>query len=154
MKKRDVGRYCDHLERLYDDLKIRFSDIINLIVPRWIMQPFLTAPSDIEYDIQEEFIELQNDEEAKAIFNGDNYCIFWCRMSGKYPNLWSKVDIWIISFPTSYLVERGFSAITLLLQKQRNRLLITKRGDLRLNLTKMTPNITNIVNKHQYHPSH
>jgi len=37
-----------------------------------------------------------------------------------------------------------FSAVTLMLLKQRNCLLIHKWGDLRLDLTDMSPNISNL----------
>ncbi len=62
---------------------------------------------------------------------------FWLQkeISDCYPVLWNKVKIYFIAFPTSYLIERGFSAVTLLLSMQRNRLKITERGDLRLLLS-------------------
>ena len=41
-------------------------------------------------------------------------------------------------FPSSYLVECGFSAVNDLLLKKRNRLDITKQGDFRLKLTKVS----------------
>jgi len=45
-------------------------------------------------------------------------------------------------------------AVTLMLSKQRNRLLIHKRGYLRLYLTKVSPNISNLCEGRQAHPSH
>jgi len=50
-----------------------------------------------------------------------------------------RSTIRVPSFPTSYLVEKGTSAVALMLSKQRNRLLIHKRGDLRLYATKWLP---------------
>ena len=44
--------------------------------------------------------------------------------------------------------------MALMLLKQRNRLLIQKGGDLRLYLTKMSPNISNFCEGCQAHPSH
>jgi len=44
--------------------------------------------------------------------------------------------------------------LSIFLQKKRNRLEITDRGDLRLNLTNLKPNIENLLSKHQAHPSH
>jgi len=52
------------------------------------------------------------------------------------------------------MVERGFSAVTNLLTKKRERLQITNRGDLGMLLTKIEPNINEILAKHQPHPSH
>jgi len=41
-----------------------------------------------------------------------------------------------------------------MLRKQRNRLLIRKRGDLRLHLTKISPNISEFFEGRQVHSSH
>ena len=41
-----------------------------------------------------------------------------------------------------------------MLSKQRNRLLIHKRGDLRLYLIKMSLNISKLCGRRQAHPSH
>nr|CAH7751857.1 unnamed protein product [Callosobruchus chinensis] len=71
-----------------------------------------------------------------------------------YPVLWNIARKFLISFSSAYLVERGFSAVTNLLTKKRNRLDIISRGDLRLTLTKLTPNVDNLLLKHQVHPSH
>ncbi|CAH1993230.1 unnamed protein product [Acanthoscelides obtectus] len=71
-----------------------------------------------------------------------------------YPLLWNIARKFLISFPSSYLVEKGFSTVTNLLTKKRNRLGIISRGGLRLTLTKLTPNVDNLLLKHQVHPSH
>ena len=42
-------------------------------------------------------------------------------------NEWNQVKMYFIAFPTSYAIERGFSAVVQLLSKQRNRLKITER---------------------------
>ena len=65
-----------------------------------------------------------------------------------------KVKILLIAFPTSYLVERGFSAVSQLLGKQRQSLDIVNRGDLRLNLTNIEPDMEKILSQRQIHPSH
>ena len=65
-----------------------------------------------------------------------------------------KVRILLIAFPTSYLVEKGFSSVSQLLRKQRLRLDIVNRGDLRLNLTNIQPDLEKIVSRHQVHPAH
>ena len=62
--------------------------------------------------------------------------------------------LFFIAFPTSYLVERGFSAVSRLLTKQRNKLIITERGDLRLLLTNLHPDVDSLIAMHQAHPSH
>ena len=50
--------------------------------------------------------------------------------------------------------SRTFMAVTLMLSKQRNHLLIHMRGDLRLYLTKMSPNIPKLCEGRQALLSH
>nr|CAH7761337.1 unnamed protein product [Callosobruchus chinensis] len=117
-----------------------------MVIPPWIINPY----GDIEETnviIQEELTEvlrLSTNEELKLQNN----------IPDTYPVLWNIARKFLISFPSSYLVERGFSAVTNLLTKKRNRLDIISRGDLRLTLTKLTTNVDNLLLKHQVHPSH
>ena len=62
----------------------------------------------------------------------------------KFPNLWQVAKLLVLALPTSYLVERGFSAIVQLLTKQRNRLDISQCGDFELLLTDMKPDVKRI----------
>ena len=82
---------------------------------------------------------------------------FWEGVSkgNKFPNMWKVAKLLILAFPTSYLVERGFSAVMQLLTKQRNRLAISQSGDLRLLLTDMKPDVKKLIDEHhtQVHPS-
>ncbi|CAH2012366.1 unnamed protein product [Acanthoscelides obtectus] len=124
----DVSTYVQHLNAPYSDFESRFEDILNM----------------------EELTELSTNEELKVQFK-NGYQQFWLQnnISVTYPVLWNIARKFLISFPTSYLVERGFSAVTNLLTKKRNRLDIISRGDLRLTLTKLTPNVDNLLLKHQ-----
>ncbi|KAF2363495.1 hypothetical protein FHG87_005747 [Trinorchestia longiramus] len=53
-----------------------------------------------------------------------------------------------------YMVEAGFSNANAILTKQRNRLNLENRDDLRLKLTNFKPNINSLAAAHQAHPSH
>ena len=123
-------RYCLHLHNLVEDMHIRFADLFNLNVPHWEIQQFPANPAGLKVELQDQFIDLQNDDKFKINFEEDRYDIFCCKASGKYPLIWNEVRAWVLSFPMSYLVEKEFSAVTLLISKQRNRLFISKRGDL------------------------
>ncbi|CAH1971105.1 unnamed protein product [Acanthoscelides obtectus] len=147
----DVSTYVQHLNALYSDFESRFEDILTMVIPPWIINPYgdIEEANDI---IQEELTELSTNEELKVQFK-NGYQQFWLKnnIPVTYPNIARK---FLISFPSSYLVERGFSAVINLLTKKRNRLDIISRGDLRLTLTKLTPNVDNLLLKHQVHPSH
>ena len=72
----------------------------------------------------------------------------------KYQNSTKCARKLLLPFPSSFLAECGFSAVNDLLVNKRNRLVITQRGDLRLKLTKLEPNIKSLCSKHQAQGSH
>jgi hypothetical protein len=72
----------------------------------------------------------------------------WLKHHVNFPALWRKAKLLYIAFPSSYLVERGFSAVNCILVKNRNRLDVVNRGDLRLFLSKFTPDIVKLTKNH------
>jgi len=153
----DLLHYCNHLTVLHSDFCRRFEDILNLNIPDWVLNPFDNRPSNSEESIsvQEELIELSSNEELKPMFD-KGYDKYWLQkeIPALYPALWIYVQKLLISFPSTYLVERGFSAVMNLITKKRNRLNISTRGDLRLLLTNIQPDIDELISRHQAHPSH
>ncbi|XP_014775003.1 protein FAM200A-like [Octopus bimaculoides] len=148
--------YIDLLKQLHNDIEIRFSDILQIMVPQWFVNPFVVDPSEVDIDIQESFIELQNNTAALARFKYGGYQKLWMyeEISKKYPLLWKNVKLLLLAFPTSYLVELGFSRVMYLLSKTRNRFDVERRGDLRLPLTALKLNIDKLVTLHQLQGSH
>ncbi|CAH1987646.1 unnamed protein product [Acanthoscelides obtectus] len=125
----DVSTYVQHLNVLYSDFESRFEDILTMVIPPWIINLY----GDIEERnviIQEELTELSTNEELKVQFK-NGYQQFWLQnnIPVTYPVLWNIARKFSISFPSSYLVERGFSAVTNLLTKKRNRLDIISRPE-------------------------
>ena len=141
--------YCNHIEKLVVEIQNRFKDILELDVPASVLDPFMDV-QDVDDKFQSELIGLQNDEELKVKFQ-KSYRDFWLQqqLHQQYPLLWDKVQVLFVAFPTSYLVERGFSVVSLLLTKQRKKLKIDERGDLRLFMTNMSPDISRLVADHQ-----
>ena len=76
------------------------------------------------------------------------------KTQAKYTNTSSLARKLLFPFPSSYLVECEFSAVNDILLKKRNRPDITKRGDLRLKLTKFLPRIKSLCNRHRAQVSH
>ena len=81
---------------------------------------------------------------------------FWINENNvaKFPKLCAVAEPFLLAFPSSYMVEAGFSHANAVLTKQGNRLSLEERGDLRLKLTNLQPNISILVEAHQAHPSH
>ncbi len=145
----------DHLKTMACDFNYRFSDLKEMDFPSWITQPLLVDLSDVAMQYQEELSEIQNDESVKTLFKIKGTVMWLCdELESKYPISTSLSRKLLLPFPTSYLVECGFSAISDLLLKKRNRLAITKRGDLRLKLSKLVPRIKTLCSKHQAQGSH
>ncbi|KAK2712149.1 hypothetical protein QYM36_010996 [Artemia franciscana] len=133
----------------------QFSDLLGMDISIWVSIPFEVNVAQIELSLQEPLIELQSDEIRRAKFKDGKYNIWKTNdIVTKYPLLWDKAQFYVIAFPTSYLVEAGFRRISQILSKAGNRLDIVKRGDLRLSLTLIEPNIKKLVEKHQPQGSH
>ena len=120
----------------------RFQDLLSLKIPDWVINPFLEVCNEETGEAEEELISIQTEIELCPKFK-KSYQDFWLQkeISDFYPVLWNKAKIYFIAFPTSYLVEQVFSAVALLLSKQRNRLRITEHGDLRLLLSEFDPDV-------------
>ena len=136
----------------------RFTDLLELELPNWIIDPFSLDTDKVPIELQEELSDMHNDCEEKARFKMIGFERFWQRMSkrNKFPNMWKVAKLLTLAYPTSYLMERGFSAVMQLMTKQRNRLDISQNGDLRLLLTDMRPDVKKLIDEHhiQVHPSH
>ena len=155
VKDDSIAVYCAHLAELYRDMSVRFNDLFSLEIPGWVIDPFTEPSTEVPTHLKEELVSLQNDEDLKPKFK-TSYQAFWRKTAipKRCPTLWKDIKLFFIAFPTSYLVERGFSAVSRLLTKQRNKLNITERGDLRLLLTNLHPDVDSLIAMHQAHQSH
>lgn len=108
----DLLVYCQHLENLHSDFAERFQDILKLEIPDWVLDPFSNVNTAGSPQLEEELIELITNEEIKIKFK-NGYQEFWLQkpIPQLYPGLWSIVQRFLIAFPSSYLCERGFSAV-------------------------------------------
>ena len=132
-----------------------FLDIFSLEVPVWVIYPQHESSLEGAGVLEEELISLRNDIELKPKLS-NSYQNFWLQKAvrERYPAVWNKVKLYFMAFPTSYLVEKRFSAVCQLLCKQKNRLAITDRDDLRIFLNALKPETDKLVSSHRAHPSH
>nr|CAD7592542.1 unnamed protein product [Timema genevievae] len=147
--------FTDHLDQLKTDMESRFEDLTKLQIPDWILDPFsFEAVDKLDNSLQTEFLVLKYDCEAKIIFKQSGYELVWVKLMNIYPQLWGKTEPLLISFPSTDLVEKGFSSVVQLLTKQRNKLDISLKGDFRLNLMNIKPDIQALTEIHQAQGSH
>ncbi|XP_052822280.1 uncharacterized protein LOC106874236 [Octopus bimaculoides] len=133
----DLTTYRNYLQSLHDNTVERFQDVIALNIPNWYSNPFEVDAVDCEYDVQEELIELQNDNDTIMRYrrNGKENLWYNQRILNSYPNLWKYLKLLLLAFPISYLVESGLNHVGTLLSHKRIRLDMTSRENLRLKLT-------------------
>ena len=134
----------------------RFQDIFSLEVPDWVIDPqHESSLEGADRYVLEGLISLRNDIERRPKLSN---CYQDFRMQKavreRFPTVWNKVKLYFIAFTTSYVVEKGFSAVCQVLCKQRNTLAVTNRGDLRLFLIALKSETGKLVSSHQAHPSH
>ena len=77
---------------------------------------------------------------------------FWCSLKHSYPHLSKQAMRTLIPFVTTYLCESGFSALVTIQTKNRNRLDI--RHDMRVALSKTTPQFNVLIQDKQEQHSH
>ena len=153
----DVETYSKHIQELRENMKVRLQDVFPLEIPDWVIDPFINI-SEQEI-LAEELTTLQNDFELTPKFSV-SYQLFWLQseIKVKYPYMSDWVKIFFIAFPSSYLVECAFNAITVLLDnlitEETTSTCAVRQADLRLFLTKIKPNIKKLMKLHQAHPSH
>ena len=119
------------------------------------MQPMLVDMFDVSMQCHEELSKVQYDESAKTLFNIKGVMAWLCdETETKYPHSTIFARKLLLPFPSSNFDECGFCAVNDLTLKKRNRLHITKGGDLRLMLTKLLPDIKSLCIRNDAHGSH
>lgn len=120
----------------------------------WIRDPFTVDLEKCNLPLanKEELIEISCEKNLKSLYGQKALITFWIAVEKEYPVLSSMAVQYLLPFTTTYLCEKGFSSLTVLKTKFRNRLDV--EDDLRLYLSKLTPDIQEICKGKQAHPSH
>ena len=117
----------------------------------WVRDPFHCdiENNKLSLNEREQLMELSNDAGLKIKFQAEGTVNFWT--SSPVEREYSALKI-IIQFASMYLCEKGFSSLTEIKTKYRNRLDVC--ADLRLKLTSIHPNTEQLCKGRQAHPSH
>ena len=118
------------------------------------LPPFVDL-SAVSEKCQQELCELQQNESVKTLFKIKGTTMWLSKeCEKKYLRSSTLAKQKLIRFPSSCLVENGFSFVVDLLRVKRNQLENCKNVDMRLKLTKLEPRIKQICNQHQAQSSH
>ena len=135
--KAEVGRYFPELGE--SDAKL-------------IRNPFNVNVLNVPAPILEQLIDIQTDSTARDLRPETKITDFWCQIRQSYPAVSSLAIKSLLTFPTTYLCESGFSAMIQMKNKYRARLYV--ESDLRVALSTTNPRIERLVGEMQAQPSH
>ncbi|CAI6352993.1 unnamed protein product [Macrosiphum euphorbiae] len=139
-------------------LKIRIREYFPPLEKQydWIRDPFDVDATDTNLTTfeKEQLIEVSCDPSMKNKFlnSGTTLLDFWIYVGKEQKELSSTAVKFLVGFSTTYLCERGFSSLTYVKCKYRNKLNV--EDDLRLYVTKLEPNIDKLCQQKQAHASH
>ena len=87
------------------------KDLLDLEVFPWLVEPFASNINECDSTMQEMLIDVQSDEEARAIFRAHGWAGFWIKCKDRFPELWKKVKLFILAFLTTHIAEQDFSEV-------------------------------------------
>ncbi|GFX24836.1 SCAN domain-containing protein 3 [Trichonephila clavipes] len=119
----------------------------------WIYDPFVNKSGEYSMSVQEDqLLEIVNDCGLKAAFETTTLPVFWNKVMAEYPKIATTALKFLLPFPTTYLCEAGFSAVTATKTKQLNKLDIS--NTLRVSLSPITPRWDRLIATKQAQGSH
>ncbi|XP_053117964.1 zinc finger MYM-type protein 6-like [Hemicordylus capensis] len=119
----------------------------------WVQDPFVThSQNNLTIQEEEMLLEVSSDAGLQSAFQSMPIAQFWIKLKDEYEILHKKAMKILLPFSSTYLCEVGFSSMSLIKTKTRNRLEIT--NSLRLALTKIAPRIERLVKTRQDQCSH
>ena len=135
---------CDiakNLSELHAQLRRYFPETDD--TNNWICFPFHALPPvHLPISEQESLIEIATSGSVKIELNQKSLPDFWIGLRSEYLALANLAFKTQLPFPTKYLCESGFSALTSMKTKYRHRLCV--ENDLRVRLSPIQPNIAEL----------
>uniref|UniRef100_A0A8C3WN35 Family with sequence similarity 200 member A n=1 Tax=Catagonus wagneri TaxID=51154 RepID=A0A8C3WN35_9CETA len=123
----------------------------------WMKDPFAfqTPESIMELNLvpeeENELLQLSSSFTLRNYYKTLSLSAFWIKIKDEFPLLSRKSILLLLPFTTTYLCELGFSILTRLKTKKRNRL--NSAPDMRVALSSCVPDWNELMNR-QAHPSH
>ena len=103
--------------------------------------------------LDDKLVELANDKGLKAIFETtESLAAFWISVRQEYPELSDLAMVCLTPFASTYRCETGFSSMTIIKTKYRNRLNVS--NSLGIELSDIKPQIDLLVKNKPAHVSH
>ena len=152
-----LAEVSDHLKLLLSKLHHYFPEDLRKGY-LWVLNPFSNSSEedvDLPLDTHMQLLQLSEDSSMKSLFNMNELPEFWLYAKAEYPALALCALKFLVPFRTTYLCESGFSSVTDIKTKKRNRIAtVLLSACLRLFFTDIEPRWDELLNKKQAHVSH
>lgn len=150
-----ISNVAEHLSILQDKITHYFPSL-NIEDFDWARNPF--GEFDImnqDFSIQEadEFINISTDRTLQLKFKEEGVERFWISIENEHPFIAKRALNILLLFSTSYLCEFGFSTLTNIKSKKRERL-TNLEEEMRVALSYIRPNLEEICKGRQAQISH
>ncbi|UYV83457.1 hypothetical protein LAZ67_23001097 [Cordylochernes scorpioides] len=117
--KKEVEETLTLLSASFD----KYFPYLDVEKMEWVVSPFMHCEiQHLEEEMQENLIDLKNDLVFKRLFTEKELSEFWLCLNSKFPKLSNAAIESLLPFGSSYLCEQGFSTLTEMKSKKRERL--------------------------------
>ncbi|UYV65283.1 hypothetical protein LAZ67_3003804 [Cordylochernes scorpioides] len=117
--KKEVEETLTLLSASFD----KYFPYLDVEKMEWVVNPFMHCEiQHLEEEMQENSIDLKNDLVFKRLFTEKELSEFWLCLNSKFPKLSNAAIESLLPFGSSYLCEQGFSTLTEMKSKKRERL--------------------------------
>ena len=152
-KKKIVSEILISLTELQSALQFYFP-LLNIDDYEWVINPFkISKKPNLTIAEEEQLIDLRNDIFYQSIFTHMNLNEFWLKVKKSFPLISLKAVKILLPFSSSWFCETGFSALTEIKSKKRERLLRID-DEMRVCLSFLNPRWNLICSRKQAHVSH
>ena len=111
--------------------------------------PFLPLDTDCNLNLkEEEFIDIRNDGDIKLLHSEMSLNGFWFKTQSENQSIGEKTLIILHQFFTTYLCETGFSVLTNLKTRKRERLLVVEE-QMQVATSNVRPDTEKVCAKNQ-----
>ncbi|UYV78802.1 hypothetical protein LAZ67_16002829 [Cordylochernes scorpioides] len=117
--KKEVEETLTLLSASFD----KYFPYLDVEKMEWVVNPFMHCEiQHLEEEMQENLIDLKNDLVFKRLFTEKELSEFWLCLNSKFPKLSNAAIESLLPFGSSNLCEQGFSTLTEMKSKKRERL--------------------------------
>ena len=68
LQEDDCGVNVEHLKKNQEYMQCRFKNLLEIIIPVWVLIPFEINVADVVIELHETLVEIQCDEIARSLF--------------------------------------------------------------------------------------